>query len=185
MESKNLLKIIQEKLVGGSQVLTAGPAKLYTNDGSNHKWLFSNLEGVFCIVSDPTLYTLLLRLYDQYSDEVLFETEMYYDFSDHLLELNTCFYCFPIEAGQVGVDFVKAGEAKDFANKAKEVCPKSSEDFKLPTDTWSRDDFALPIEEEKSKHVKFDFEVFSAQIIERGAELNKYTLSESSSEWSD
>lgn len=134
------LNNIKLKLTGDSQVLIATVAKLYTNDGTNHNWLYSNLAGAFCIVVDPDLHAVLLRLYDLNSYEVLFETELYYDFNDYLLELNSCFYCFPIEAGQIGISFAKAGEARNFAAKIRQVSPKTSEgNFKLPTDLWDEE----------------------------------------------
>lgn len=144
--SEDQLANIKLKLIGDSKVLAATVAKLFTNDCTNHNWQYSNLAGAFCIVSDPDLHAVLLRLYDLNSYEVLFETEMYYDFCDYVLELNPSFYTFPIDAGQIGVSFAKTNEAKVFASRMKHVSPKSSEGtFKLPTNLWNeeRDEFDL------------------------------------------
>jgi hypothetical protein len=63
------LSNIKLKLTGDSQLLIAAVAKLFTNDGSNHTWLYSNLAGAFCIIVDPDLHAVLLRLYDLNSYE--------------------------------------------------------------------------------------------------------------------
>lgn len=74
------------------------------------------LGGILCIVVDRRLHSRFFRLYDINTSELLFQAELYVNFSKNYRELNDYFYCFPHEKVIVGIQFANVHDASLFRN---------------------------------------------------------------------
>ncbi|CAG9316024.1 unnamed protein product [Blepharisma stoltei] len=122
--SEEIIKELNEKIAGTCTLIATASAKLYANDGKNQSWRDSGLYGAICLIIDRILQTTLMRMYDLNTFDLIFETELYYDFFNFYDQLSQSFFCFPIPGGQIGIYFCSPNEAESFKQKIRSFSPK-------------------------------------------------------------
>ncbi|OMJ91681.1 hypothetical protein SteCoe_5708 [Stentor coeruleus] len=124
MVSEEILNEINEKLSDTSTIISSAYAKIYSNDFKSTVWKDSQLSGVIVLIVERSLQTVLIRLYDIDKFEMVFETEMYYNFKSHCSKLSPEFYSFPISGGQLGINFVDSSSGTEFFKYISIYSPK-------------------------------------------------------------
>ncbi len=113
--------------------------KLYFADKS-HKFKYSQQSGAICLILDRKQYsTKYLKLYDVSNFTVLFELEMYLNFSATYRKHTSEFYIFPVGTGWGGFLFQNADEAHSFNDKIEQFSDNATADaFKKNLDWLSK-----------------------------------------------
>ena len=112
--------------------------KLYfssSNLENAESWLYSDHEVLAALVMNRSLQCKELRFYTSSEDSVpneehpvlLFQTELYIDFGEHLRKLNPQFVVFEFLKGQVGLSFINESTASSFYKKLQVNAPTSSQ----------------------------------------------------------
>ena len=95
--------------------------KLYSCDKDGRNWLYSDVEGFFCVIIDYHVKTFYLTIYDSLTFEKLFQFELYNNFSKYLEELAPDFRSFEIDSGFMGVRFETEEDAVNFESMIKRL----------------------------------------------------------------
>jgi len=74
-----------------------------------------NLSGLLCFIIDHREKARYLILFNEFTYEILFRYELYYNFDDHYQVLSVNFHCFEVENGIIGVFFKNNTEANKFS----------------------------------------------------------------------
>eukprot|EP01017_Pseudomicrothorax_dubius_P047512 TRINITY_DN854_c0_g1_i7.p1 TRINITY_DN854_c0_g1~~TRINITY_DN854_c0_g1_i7.p1 ORF type:complete len:358 (+),score=112.53 TRINITY_DN854_c0_g1_i7:989-2062(+) len=99
-------------------------AKLYTCNGDREPWIYSNLWGVLCLVFDRGIGKIcFLRLFDYATQELLFDTELYFNFKDFYYEAAPTFHYFEVSNGFIGISFTSIDEASKFKRNIQQFSP--------------------------------------------------------------
>jgi len=122
MENR-VLKNLNKKIPQTSSIVASGISKLYLNEDHNDTWSDPELEGLLTLVIDRNLQTSFVKLFDANNYDLLFETELYYDFFSHYKALEQNFFCFPLQNCQVGVYFKDSQTAQTFSAKLNQFSP--------------------------------------------------------------
>ena len=113
--------------------------KLYSCDKEGKNWLYSDVHGYLCLILDYTGKTIYIRIYDSSNYQILFQYELYNNFSKTFQELAPDFFCFEIDSGFMGIKFETDEEAQNFNAIIKRLSglkadllskPKAKEDEK-------------------------------------------------------
>ncbi|KAL4453206.1 hypothetical protein ABPG74_015437 [Tetrahymena malaccensis] len=100
---------------------------------SEGEWIYSNLQGILCLIWDREKdNTPFLRLFDIETFDLLFEAEMYIDFSLSYASVNPTFYMFEYMSAFIGLQFISEEEAYSFSLK---VMNQSLKDIKQEQNT--------------------------------------------------
>jgi WH1 domain len=176
MVSQDALNEINNKLSDSSTVISSAYAKLYTTDNKSGQWKDSLLFGVLVIIVERTLQTVLIRLYDLEKFEMVFETELYYNFASFYHRLSKLFYHFPVTGGHIGFSFSDeiAGESfyeqiKIYSPKEKLKSNKSEHDLSDVKPTWL-DKLKQKVLKKKQKSRKNQIEIskpYAVQLVSR------------------
>jgi len=128
--SKPFLSFLKEILKPESLLLESAVAKLYTATHDSKRWHYTNQWGVLCLIKEPNSSGAYLALFDYFTFELLFTSELYFNFSQEFLSLNPLFYYFEIENFTfVGLSFANEAQAKklcDAISKLEIQVPNSS-----------------------------------------------------------
>ena len=167
MVSQDFLSEINKVLSDTSTIICSAYAKLFTNDYKSIQWRDSLLSGVLVLLVERSLQTFLIRLYSFGKFEVIFETELYYNFAEAYLQLTDLFYSFPVPGGQIGLTFqgrVSAGEfskyIKVYSPREKLKSHKSEHSVSINNPGWF-DNFKIKILKKKEKSGKGKIEISS------------------------
>ena len=85
-----------------STALAMAIVKLHIAD-SEGNFHYMKLGGILCLVADRKQHSRFLRLYDINTNEMLFQCELYINFSDTYREINDYFFAFPLEKLHIGI----------------------------------------------------------------------------------
>lgn len=124
MATEEILSEINKKLSDTSTIISSAYVKLYTNDNKNSVWKDSSLSGILVLLVERSLQTILIRLYEFEKYEMVFETELFFNFFSHYIKLSKVFHCFPITGGQIGISFSDSKHSENFYEKVKIYSPK-------------------------------------------------------------
>jgi hypothetical protein len=143
MASKDLLEAIDKKLSDTATVIASAYVKLYTNDNKNNCWRDSKLAGVLVLLVERSLQTILLRLYSVSKLDMVFETELYFNFITFYNRLTDTFCAFPVPGGQLGLSFSDKSAAATFNRQLFVYSPvdqpssrHSEASVEVPLDGW-------------------------------------------------
>ena len=114
MATEEILTEINKKLSDTSTIISSAYVKLYTNDNKNSVWKDSSLSGILVLLVERSLQTILIRLYEFEKYEMVFETELFFNFFSHYIKLSKVFHCFPITGGQIGISFSDSKHSENF-----------------------------------------------------------------------
>jgi len=88
--------------------------KIYSSDREGVDWLYSGLEGNFCLIVDFQIKTKYLMLFDPTNYEKVFQYELYNGFEKYFEELAPDFRSFEIDSGFIGLQFDNQSYAQSF-----------------------------------------------------------------------
>ena len=111
MEKKKILAILpsQQEIQGDIYNV-----KIYSSDREGVDWLYSGLEGNFCLVVDFQIKTKYIMQFDPTNYEKVFQYELYNGFNNYFDELAPDFRCFEIDSGFIGLQFDSQADAQSF-----------------------------------------------------------------------
>lgn len=84
--------------------------KLYTGDCNGITWLDSSLDGILCYITDYSIKTFFLIIYDKFTYETLFQYELYHESFKKVTECAPGFMALEVENGFLGFLFEKEEE---------------------------------------------------------------------------
>lgn len=119
--STNQERKIHAMMTEDKEVNIIAGCKIYTSGVQGKEWLYSDLEGMLVFILDYQNKARYLTVYDSFSFEVLFQYELYTDFSCHYLKLAPDFRCFEIEGGFIGLQFDLVKEATELDFMLKKI----------------------------------------------------------------
>ena len=103
-DSINILnsKIVESILFNDYLVLNMVYTKLYTANKTDKNWLYSDLKGILSVVIDYKRQSSRFIMIDSFTYQILFEAELYKNFSSHYNKVNDEFQYFEINNGFIG-----------------------------------------------------------------------------------
>lgn len=107
-----------------ASVFTTVVAKLYVNDGKSTDWTDTGLAGVLCFMCDRVLSAYLLRMYEPNTKDLLFEFELYYEFTKTYDSYGKFFHLFPIPGGVLGIYIPDLDQSEEFKEVITYFAPK-------------------------------------------------------------
>ena len=88
--------------------------KLYSCDKEGKNWLYSDVEGLSCLIINYQVKTIYITIYDGSSFEKLFQIELYNNFHKYFEELAPDFRAFEIDSGFLGLKFESEDDATNY-----------------------------------------------------------------------
>ena len=95
--------------------------KLYSCDRDAKNWLYSDVEGFFCVIIDYQVKTFYITIFDSSTFQKLFQFELYNNFTKFFEELAPDFRSFEIDSGFMGVRFGTEEDAVNFESMIKRL----------------------------------------------------------------
>lgn len=111
MEKKKILAILPSHQELQGDIFNV---KIYSSDREGVDWLYSGIEGNFCLVVDFQIKTKYLMLFDPTNYEKVFQYELYNGFEKYFEELAPDFRSFEIDSGFIGLQFDNQSYAQSF-----------------------------------------------------------------------
>ena len=137
--------------------------KLYSCDKDGRNWLYSDVEGFFCVIIDYHVKTFYFTIYDSLTFEKLFQFELYNNFSKYLEELAPDFRSFEIDSGFMGLRFESEEDAVNFESMIKRLSG-------LRNDLFTKSNK----KEENAKQNQERAKLFSSKLKEKFKSEDKY-----------
>jgi len=105
---------INSFLESDKEIMSYASIKLYTTNKKSETWLYSDLQGIICLVFDFKEKVRHLILYDVNTIEVLFKYQLYFEFDKYYQILSEDFHSFEVDSGIIGLKFSEKKEANKF-----------------------------------------------------------------------
>ena len=123
----NQLQVLNYVVGQKVTILTSAVVKLHHANKQDKKWIYTDLCGGLCLIMNRELGGVaMFRMYDLNCFELIFETELYYDFDKYYCELNDFFHCFEVPGNfLIGFSFADSDEAAKFKSDISRYTPKS------------------------------------------------------------
>jgi len=123
-------ELIRKKILtilgSDKQLISMAQVRLYTSSKetnnseeedlfiNNDEWLYSNLEGIFCYILDFSKKCRYFRLFENTTFQLLFQMEIYQNFSNLYIAVDPQFHCFEINNFFIGLQFSDLNSANNF-----------------------------------------------------------------------
>ena len=128
-----------------ASVFTTVVAKLYVNDGKSTDWTDTGLAGVLCFMYDRVLSAFLLRMYEPNTKDLLFEFELYYEFTKTYDSYGKFFHLFPIPGGVLGIYIPDIDNSEEFKEVITHFAPKEKTEVQKEDKKKSKNKIVNPI----------------------------------------
>ena len=118
LAKKKILSILTPNLEMYGDIFNV---KLYSCDRDGKNWLYSDVEGFFCVIIDYQVKTFYITIFDSSTFQKLFQFELYNNFTKFFEELAPDFRSFEIDSGFMGVKFETEEDAVNFESMIKRL----------------------------------------------------------------